>query len=143
MIAIGHNPHKALKEFYEKVNYCDKVEICKKLDKIIQDNKDFKTRFNGILPYFGGIVKEMNRIQTLPQPINIKVENNTKYYQAVLLYLSYLFADTWKDSRYPSSIGNSTIKIADSYNEDIQFEIGKSIEFIESVIKFMESPIRL
>lgn len=41
MIAIGHNPHKALKEFYEKVNYCDKVEICKKLDKIIQDNKDF------------------------------------------------------------------------------------------------------
>lgn len=143
MIAIGHNPHKALKEFYEKVNYCDKVEICKKLDKIIQDNKDFKTRFNGILPYFGGIVKEMNRIQTLPQPINIKVENNTKYYQAVLLYLSYLFADTWKDSRYPSSIGNSTIKIADSYNEDIQFEIGKSIEFIESVIKIMESPIRL
>lgn len=51
---------------------------------------------------------------------------NTKYYQAVLLYLSYLFADTEEDSRYPSSTGKSTFKIADSYNEDIQVELAKS-----------------
>lgn len=143
MKAIGHNPHKALKEFYEKVNYCDKIEMCKKLDKVIQDNTDFKSRFKGILPYLGGIVNEMNRVQTIPMPIRIMAENNTKYYQTVLLYLSYLFADTWEDSRYPTSTGDSTIKIADAYNEDIRVEIAKSVEFIENVIEYMDSPIRL
>jgi len=143
MKAIGHNPHEALKEFYEKVNYCDKIEICKKLDKIRQDNRDFRSRFNGILPYLGGIVNEMYRVQTIPNPMHIMAENNTKYYQAVLLYLSYLFADTWEDSRYPKLNGNKIIKISDSYNVDVKIEIGKSIELTENVISFMESPLRL
>lgn len=41
MKAIGHTPHKTLKEFYEKVGDCSKIERCSSLDKIIENNTRF------------------------------------------------------------------------------------------------------